>query len=125
MAVTRGTVGIPRILGQSPKDNPEPYNKKALPKPQSHPPEISASVGQIPQIKYNWFLLTGTMWDIRYNIEKEIINQGGYIASSVSSSLSFLVVGDTKGQTTSKMAKAHRLGVKIITEGALRKALGV
>ncbi|UOF00345.1 NAD-dependent DNA ligase LigA [Bdellovibrio reynosensis] len=66
------------------------------------------------------FLITGTL-PVKRDDAKDVIEQnGGKILSSVSSKLSYLVVGDDPG---SKVEKAQSLGVKIISWDDLQKML--
>lgn len=63
------------------------------------------------------FLITGTLPVKRDEAKEYIESNGGKILSSVSSKLSFLVVGDDPG---SKAEKAQSLGVKIISWNELK-----
>tara|TARA_B100000459_G_scaffold47185_1_gene24687 strand:+ start:2766 stop:4877 length:2112 start_codon:yes stop_codon:yes gene_type:complete len=67
------------------------------------------------------FCITGTLSRPRKEIALSIKAQGGKVVSSVSGNLDFLVSGDSSG---SKMEKATRLGVKIISEDELDELLG-
>jgi DNA ligase (NAD+) len=59
-------------------------------------------------------VVTGTLENYKRNeIEEKIIMLGGKSSSSVSSKTSFVLVGEEPG---SKIDKAKKLGVKIITE---------
>ena len=62
------------------------------------------------------FLLTGTLSKERKLVEADIVAAGGSIKSGVSASLSFLVVGENAG---SKLDKAQKLGVKVLSEEEL------
>jgi DNA ligase (NAD+) len=62
------------------------------------------------------FLITGTLRRPRKEFEDMIKNAGGRIASGVSKNLDYLVAGEKAG---SKLTKAEKLGVKVITEEAL------
>jgi DNA ligase (NAD+) len=66
------------------------------------------------------FLITGTLPVKRDDAKDVIEKNGGKILSSVSSKLSYLVVGDDPG---SKVDKAQTLGVKIISWEDLQKML--
>ncbi|WP_413576452.1 NAD-dependent DNA ligase LigA [Bdellovibrio sp. HCB290] len=66
------------------------------------------------------FLITGTLSVKRDDAKDVIEKNGGKILSSVSSKLSYLVVGDDPG---SKVDKAQSLGVKIISWEDLQKML--
>jgi DNA ligase (NAD+) len=67
-------------------------------------------------------VVTGTLQKLkRDEIERLIIDLGGRAAGSVSRKTSFLVAGDDAG---SKLAKAHELGVEILTEDQFLKRIG-
>lgn len=66
------------------------------------------------------FLVTGTLPVKRDQATHEIEANGGKILSSVSSKLSYLVVGDDPG---SKVEKARTLGVKMIDYAELQKMI--
>ena len=66
------------------------------------------------------FVITGTLPVKRDEAQSVIEKNGGKILSSVSSKLSYLVVGDDPG---SKVDKAQSLGVKIISWDELNKLL--
>lgn len=59
------------------------------------------------------FLITGTLSKGRKEFEKIIIENGGEVRDSVSKTLSFLIVGADPG---SKVQKAQKAGVKLLTE---------
>lgn len=59
------------------------------------------------------FLITGTLSRSRKDVEDQIMSLGGRVASGVSKTLDYLIVGDKPG---SKLDKAHKLGVKVISE---------
>jgi DNA ligase (NAD+) len=66
------------------------------------------------------FLITGTL-PVKRDEAKDLIEKnGGKIMGSVSSKLSYLVVGDDPG---SKLEKAQGLGVKILTWEDLQKMI--
>ncbi len=65
------------------------------------------------------FCCTGKVTRPRKAIEADIINAGGSI-KSVNKSLDYLVAGDKAG---SKLAKAEKLGIKVITESELMEML--
>ncbi|MGE5086894.1 MAG: NAD-dependent DNA ligase LigA [Bacillota bacterium] len=78
---------------------------------------VRATEGQLSGLS---FLITGTL-PVKRDDAKDIIEKnGGKILSSVSSKLSYLVVGDDPG---SKVDKAQNLGVKIISWEDLQKML--
>ncbi|MEE2786802.1 MAG: NAD-dependent DNA ligase LigA [Myxococcota bacterium] len=64
------------------------------------------------------FLFTGTLTRMsRADAQARVIELGGSAASGVSKALSFLVVGDA-GKAGSKVAKAEKAGVPVLTESA-------
>ena len=64
------------------------------------------------------FLFTGTLEAMKRGDAQKIVKElGGIAASGVSRSLSYLVVGN-KGKAGSKLTKAEKLGVPVITENA-------
>jgi len=65
------------------------------------------------------FCCTGTLTRKRKEIEADIIANGGSI-KSVSKNLDYLVAGEKAG---SKLAKAEKFGIKIITEAELNEML--
>lgn len=67
------------------------------------------------------FVLTGTMETMTRSKAKQMLeNAGAKVTSSISSKTDFLVAGDSPG---SKLAKAEKLGIKIIDEKALKTML--
>jgi DNA ligase (NAD+) len=66
------------------------------------------------------FLITGTL-PVKREFAKDFIeSHGGKFLSGVSSKLNYLVVGEDPG---SKLEKAEKLGVKIITWEDLQKII--
>lgn len=63
------------------------------------------------------FLFTGTLSMPRKQAEKLVTDNGGSIASSVSKNLTYLVAGEAAG---SKLDKANKLGVTVLTEEAFK-----
>jgi DNA ligase (NAD+) len=67
-------------------------------------------------------VLTGTLPDwSREQASEHIMAAGGRVTSSVSKQTDYLVAGDSPG---SKLAKAERLGVRVLDEPGLRELLG-
>jgi DNA ligase (NAD+) len=67
-------------------------------------------------LKGQSFLFTGTLSQMkRAEAEHEVIELGGTIASGVSKNLSYLVLGD-EGKAGSKLDKAKKLGIRILSE---------
>ncbi len=68
------------------------------------------------------FVISGTFENYsREDLQEMILKNGGRILSGVSGKLDYLVAGDNMGP--SKLAKAEKLGVKIITEKQFEKLL--
>jgi DNA ligase (NAD+) len=68
------------------------------------------------------FVVTGTLPTLKRDEAKELIEQnGGKMSDSISAKTDFLVAGEKAG---SKLAKAEKLGVKIISEADLLAAIG-
>jgi DNA ligase (NAD+) len=62
------------------------------------------------------FLFTGTLTQLtRADAQARVKSLGGMAASGVSKKLSFLVVGDA-GKAGSKLVKAEKLGITILSE---------
>ena len=68
------------------------------------------------------FVISGTFekYD-REQLQEIILKNGGRLLSGVSGKLDYLVAGDNMGP--SKLAKAEKLGVKIISEKEFEKLL--
>ncbi len=74
--------------------------------------EESSRVSQ--KLSGNTFVLTGTLVKMtRKAAEEKIISLGGKSTSSVSKNTNYLVAGESPG---SKLVKAEKLGVEILTE---------
>ena len=67
------------------------------------------------------FCITGTLSRPRKEIALSIKSEGGKVVSSVSGNLDFLVAGESSG---SKLDKANRLGVRVVSESELDDMLG-
>mgnify|MGYP001296348714 FL=1 len=68
------------------------------------------------------FCITGTLSRPRKEIALSIKSEGGKVQSSISGNLDYLLAGESAG---SKLEKAKRLGVKIISEKELSSLIGV
>ena len=68
------------------------------------------------------FCITGSLSRPRKEIALSIKSEGGKVLSSVSGNLDYLLAGESSG---SKLDKAQRLGVKIISENELSSLIGV
>ncbi|MDT7906977.1 MAG: NAD-dependent DNA ligase LigA [Candidatus Calescibacterium sp.] len=71
------------------------------------------------------FVFTGTLKSMtREEAKKLVIENGGKVTDTITSSVSYLVVGDLEGRpTTSKLQKAEKLGIKKITEEEFLKMI--
>jgi DNA ligase (NAD+) len=71
------------------------------------------------------FVFTGTLKSMtREEAKKLVIENGGKVTDTITSSVSYLVVGDLEGKpTTSKLQKAEKLGIKKITEEEFLKMI--
>ena len=67
------------------------------------------------------FCITGTLSRPRKEVALSIKSEGGKVVSSVSGKLDYLVSGESAG---SKLDKANRLGVRVISEAELAELLG-
>ncbi len=66
------------------------------------------------------FVITGTLSQPRDVIAEEIRQHGGTVGSSVSSATDYVLAGENPG---SKVDKAQKLGIQVISESALQKML--
>ena len=78
--------------------------------------EIKAPV--VGKLTGKSFVFTGKVSNPRKELEKMVEDNGGKASSGVSKNTSYLVAGDEAG---SKLAKAQKLGVKVITEDEFLK----
>lgn len=67
------------------------------------------------------FCITGSLSRPRKEIALSIKAEGGKVVASVSGNLDYLVAGESEG---SKLDKANRLGVRVISESELAELLG-
>ncbi|MBR80085.1 MAG: hypothetical protein CMA88_04820 [Euryarchaeota archaeon] len=67
------------------------------------------------------FCITGTLSRPRKEVSLSIKSEGGKVVSSVSGNLDYLVAGESAG---SKLDKANRLGVRVVSESELDELLG-
>ena len=68
------------------------------------------------------FCITGTLSRPRKEIALSIKSEGGKVQSSISGNLDYLLAGESAG---SKLEKANRLGVQVITENELSSLIGL
>ncbi len=104
----------------------EPENVEIIQRLKSYGLQFSLSEEQLEnqseKLKGQTFVVSGVFETIgRTELKKIIEDNGGKVASSISSKTSFLVAGDNMGP--SKKSKAENLGVPIITEQEFLKKL--
>ena len=81
-----------------------------------------ALAGQTDKLKNKTLVISGVFHTISRNELKKLIeNNGGKVSSSISSKTSYLVAGENMGP--SKLAKAQKLGITLITENQLLEIL--
>jgi len=78
--------------------------------------------GYDPKIQGKTFVLSGFMSSVPYELEDMIYDNMGTISSSVTSATSVLIVRSL-GTITSKMEKAHQMGIPIMTEEEFKNFL--
>lgn len=86
--------------------------------------EISAEklANQTSKLEGNSFVISGVFEKVSRNELKKLIeDNGGKVSSSISSKTNYLVAGDNMGP--SKLAKAEKLGTRIISEDDFLKLL--
>lgn len=97
----------------------EPTNRDIVERLRSHGLQFSLSEAQLEnqtdKLKGQTFVVSGVFETVsRDELKKMIEDNGGKVASSISSKTSFVVAGDNMGP--SKKTKAESLGVPIISE---------
>jgi len=85
----------------------------------SNPDFAGGKKGNLP-LDGMTFVITGTIPRMRKEVEGLIESRGGHASSAVSASTDYLIAGEDAG---SKLEKAKKLGVKIISYDALIKML--
>jgi len=80
--------------------------------------ESSSEIGPLDGVT---FCITGALSRPRKEIALSIKSQGAKVVSSVSSKLDYLVAGESAG---SKLEKANRLGVRVVSETELDTIIG-
>lgn len=87
---------------------------------------VTYTVGQVPSnesqsLAGKIFVITGSLEDMtRDEAKQRIINAGGKVTGSVSAKTDYLLAGDNAG---SKLTKAEKLGVSIISEKELNSLI--
>lgn len=106
----------------------EPTNLEIIGRLKSYGLQFSLSEAQLEnqtdKLKGQTFVVSGVFENIsRNDLKKLIEDNGGKVASSISSKTSFVVAGDNMGP--SKKTKAESLGVPIISEQEFMEKLNV
>src|SRR5690606_28342911 len=84
--------------------------------------EDTAKIASTNKLSGNTFLISGVFEDISRNELKELIeDNGGKMISGISKNLDYLVAGENMGP--SKLAKAQKLNIKIISQEELFKMI--
>jgi DNA ligase (NAD+) len=76
--------------------------------------------GAAPGFKNTTWVITGTLSQSRDEIAELIRARGGKVSGSVSKKTSYVLAGEEAG---SKLEKAKKLGVRVLSEGEFRKML--
>jgi len=94
-------------------------NFKLIIQDERYKPVVEESKVQSSELAGKSFCCTGKVSRPRKEIEADIVSAGGEI-KSVSKNLDYLVAGEKAG---SKLIKAEKLGIKVITEAQLQEML--
>ncbi|MCD6577833.1 MAG: NAD-dependent DNA ligase LigA [Anaerolineaceae bacterium] len=87
------------------------------------PTNIQENISHEKTLEGLKFVVTGTLTDFtRDEIKKYIKQFGGKVSDSISDKVDYLVLGENPG---SKLEKAKRIGVKVISEGELKEMAGI
>ena len=73
-----------------------------------------------PGFKNTTWVITGTLSQSRDEIAELILARGGKVSGSVSKKTTYVLAGEEAG---TKLEKAKKLGVRILTENEFRKLL--
>ncbi len=101
----------------------EPHNRAVIEKLRTAGLRFEAepkAEGAAPGFKNTTWVITGTLTHPREEIGELIRARGGKLSGSVSKKTSYLLAGEEAG---SKLEKAKKLGVRVLTEDAFRKML--
>jgi len=116
----------PVMAGQIAAFFREPHNRQVirdLRRQGVHWDESATPVARSLPLKGKTFVLTGTLTGMtREEATARIEALGGKVTGSVTARTSYLVVGEGPG---SKLAKAEKLGVKVLGEGAFAALLSI
>ena len=80
-----------------------------------------SATSEVEAVTGKTFVLTGTLPNLSRDDARALIeNAGGKVSGSVSKKTNFVVAGESAG---SKLAKAQKLGVEVLSEDNLKKIL--
>lgn len=82
--------------------------------------EMEEKEGESDQLGSQTFVITGTLSRPREFFKELILNAGGKVSDSVSAKTAYLLAGENAG---SKLKKAEKLGIKIISEDEFSELL--
>ncbi len=115
---------VGEVVGQSIHDFfREPHNLAVIEKLRKAGLRFEAepkAEGTAPGFKSTTWVITGTLSQSRDEIAELIRARGGKVSGSVSKKTSYVLAGEEAG---SKLEKAKKLGVRILSEGEFRKML--
>jgi DNA ligase (NAD+) len=116
---------VGEVVGQSIHDFfREPHNLAVIEKLRKAGLRFEAEpkvAGAAPGFKKTTWVITGTLSQSRDEIAELIRARGGKVSGSVSKKTSYVLAGDEAG---SKLEKAKKLGVRVLTESEFRDLLG-
>ena len=102
----------------------EPRNREMIEKLRAAGLRLTSERKVVPatdsKIKGTTWVITGTLSKPRDEIAEEIIRQGGKVSGSVSKKTSYVLAGEEAG---SKLEKARKLGLRVISETEFRRML--
>jgi len=115
---------VGEVVGQSIHDFfREPHNLAVMEKLRKAGLRFEAepkAAGAAPGFKNTTWVITGTLSQSRDEISEMIRARGGKVSGSVSKKTSYVLAGEEAG---SKLEKAKKLGVRVLSEGEFRKML--
>ncbi|MDP9097776.1 MAG: NAD-dependent DNA ligase LigA [Verrucomicrobiota bacterium] len=116
---------VGEVVGQSIHDFfREPHNLAVIEKLRKAGLRLEAEpkvAGATPGFKNTTWVITGTLSQSRDEIGELIRTRGGKVSGSVSKKTSYVLAGEDAG---SKLEKAKKLGVRVLSEGEFRELLG-
>ena len=100
-----------------------PVSGPVAPLPRHALPVVPPGGAPSPEVAGKTYVITGTLSTMKRDEAKaQLLARGAIVTASVSKNTDYLVVGADAG---SKLSKAEKLGVPILTEDDLRERLGL